>query len=180
MDSSRRSDDGLQEMNDEPGEIMARNPEIEGNRPLARSQALVTAEAGDELLVYDLTKHRAHCLNRGAAFVWSACDGRRTIDEIAEQASAEMQSEVDGEWVTLALKQLDDARLLAGRYGYKARISRRELVRRLGWGAAVAIPLVSTILAPTPVAAGSCLASGATCGVSVQCCSGVCTGSVCA
>ncbi len=159
---------------------MAKNFAIEGNRPLARSEALVTAEAGDELIVYDLTRHRAHCLNRGAAFVWSVCDGRRTIDEIAERAVTALQSEVDGEWVTLALKQLDEAQLLAGRYGYKTGISRRELVRRLGLGAAVAIPLVSSILAPTPVAAASCLSSGAICSASAQCCSGLCSGTICA
>ncbi len=44
-------------------------------RPLARKADLVTKEVADEVLVYDLKSHKAHCLNQTAALVWKYCDG---------------------------------------------------------------------------------------------------------
>jgi hypothetical protein len=44
--------------------------------PLVRTVDLVIQELGQEILVYDLTCNKAHCLNRAAALVWRRCDGR--------------------------------------------------------------------------------------------------------
>jgi hypothetical protein len=44
--------------------------------PHARSEGLVIRELPEETLVYDLKRHRAHCLNPTAARVWSYCDGQ--------------------------------------------------------------------------------------------------------
>ena len=140
-------------------------------------------QTDEELLVYDLVRHRAHCLNRAAALVWAKCDGVRTVEEIAEGVGNEMNQAVNGQWVTFALKQLEDSHLLTERYGFAkelAGITRREMARRLGWGAAIAaFPLVSSILAPTAQAAASCLATGSPCTTSVQCCTGVCNVNMC-
>ena len=43
---------------------------------LARHDELVVQELPDEVLVYDLRKHKAHCLNQTAAFVWNHCNGQ--------------------------------------------------------------------------------------------------------
>ncbi|PYS79821.1 MAG: hypothetical protein DMF70_12375, partial [Acidobacteria bacterium] len=52
-------------------------------KPLARKEGLVIQELPDEVLVYDLDRDRAHCLNETAAFVWQRCDGRTSTVEIA-------------------------------------------------------------------------------------------------
>ena len=143
----------------EPVEIMTKKNEIAGRRPQARADALVIRQTGEELLVYDLRRHRAHCLNRAAAVIWRQCDGTRTVEGIAERAAAEINEHVDSEWVGFALKQLEESHLLAEPYGFGeklAGISRREMARRVGWGAVAAVPLVSSILAPTALAASSC------------------------
>ena len=162
---------------------MFKKTERSRRQPRARAEALVIRQTGEELLVYDLERHRAHCLNRAAALVWAECDGVRTLEEIAERAGVEINAQVDREWVSFALKQLEDSNLLAEQYGFSqelAGISRREVVRRLGWGTLAALPLVSSILVPTAQAAASCLAPGAACTTSVQCCTGLCNVNVCA
>jgi hypothetical protein len=162
---------------------MSKGVEEAGRRALSRTEGLVVTRAGEELLVYDLDRHRAHCLNRAAEIVWGECNGVRTIEEIAERVGKEMHETVNGEWVTFALKQLEEADLLAARRGFGENlkgISRREMVRRLRFlGAVAAVPLVASILAPTAQAAGSCKGPGAACTASVQCCTGVCNVTVC-
>ena len=54
----------------------------------ARRRSLLLRELGDETLAYDLSSHRASCLNREAAAVFHACDGRRSPQEIAAVVSA--------------------------------------------------------------------------------------------
>ena len=41
----------------------------EGDRPAARIRGVVVKAVGDEVLVYDLARHRAHSLNRLAAAI---------------------------------------------------------------------------------------------------------------
>ncbi|MBV9278705.1 MAG: hypothetical protein JOZ41_01360, partial [Chloroflexi bacterium] len=43
--------------------------------PRARKNGLIVRELEDEVLVYDLERHRAHCLNRAAGLVWKHADG---------------------------------------------------------------------------------------------------------
>ena len=161
---------------------MNKKVEEAGARALSRTEGLVVTKAGEDLLVYDLDRHRAHCLNRSAAIVWGECNGVRTIEEIAERVGEEMHETVNGEWVTFALKQLEEANLLAARRGFGEKlpgISRRQMARRLGWGALAAVPLVSSILVKTAQAAGSCKAPGVACTAPIQCCTGVCNVTVC-
>lgn len=156
-------------------------------RPLARTEGLVVRELREEVLVYDLERHRAVCLNRTAAAVWRLCDGRRDADSLARRLGEELKTEAPREVVLFALEQLERERLLAGtarrarRGGTKAGagVSRRELLKRAGVGAALALPLVTSILAPTPAKAASCLPTGSGCGTSAQCCSGLCSNGAC-
>ena len=48
--------------------------------PLSRNQDenLLSLPVGDELVVYDLERHKASCLNETAAQVWQWCDGATT------------------------------------------------------------------------------------------------------
>ena len=56
---------------------------MESGGPRARTTRLVTRDLGDELLVYDLERHKAYCLNRVAMEVFRHCDGETTIPDMA-------------------------------------------------------------------------------------------------
>lgn len=127
-------------------------------RPQARSHNLVTRELPDEELVYDLKNNQAHCLNKLAAAVWKQCDGHQTIAEIASLLQQETSATVSEQTVNVALYQLSKANLLDPQVGWapeKPNQLRRDILRRIGLGA-VALPLVTSIIAPTIAQAMSC------------------------
>jgi len=131
--------------------------------PRAREEELVVREVEDETLVYDLKRHKAHSLNPTAARVWRYCDGNTTIAEMARRLRAELDTPVDEQVVRLALQRLDGAHLLQERLipaGGAEQISRRSVARRLGMAAGLTIllPVVTSIVAPTPALAATCLA----------------------
>src|SRR5215471_4895476 len=132
--------------------------EMENNpAPLARTEELVVQELPDEVLVYDLRQHKAHCLNRTAAFVWNRCDGHSTPDEIARLMEKEWHSPVSVDAVWFTLNKLSKADLLQEKITLpqaKAGISRRSAMRRIGVGALM-IPVVMTIVSPTAMAGAS-------------------------
>ncbi|MFP5261143.1 MAG: PqqD family protein [Blastocatellia bacterium] len=145
--------------------------------PEARSEGLVVQHLTDELLVYDQDRHKAHCLNHTAALVWRHCDGKNTAADIARKLSRDAKAEVEAEVVWLALDQLSRTRLLKQKVSSDgAGVSRREVMRRIGIGAAVALPLVTSIVAPKASQAANCRPSGAACTAAAQCCSGLCPG----
>jgi coenzyme PQQ synthesis protein D (PqqD) len=125
---------------------------------LARRHGLVVQELPDEVLMYDLTQHKAHCLNQTAAFVWNHCDGETTVGEIAKLMEAEWQTAVSEDEVWLALDRLSKADLLEERIilpAAKAGISRRNAVRQLGLGAVLALPAVMSLVSPTAAQSAS-------------------------
>ena len=67
--------------------------------PKARSEDIVSQQAGDELLVFDKKFHHAHCLNKLAGLVWRHCDGQRSVADLAgivhEQAEDSCRCAVD-------------------------------------------------------------------------------------
>ena len=149
------------------------------NKPVARKEGLVIERLAEEVLVYDTDRDRAHCLNETAAFVWQRCDGRTTTTEIARLLGKQVNATVDEKLVWLALDQLGVNHLLANRPAAPASfagLNRREMVRALGLAAAVAVPVVTSIVAPTAAQAATCKASGDTCVSSPECCSNVCDG----
>jgi hypothetical protein len=153
---------------------------VEGPR-LARSDDLVIEALEDELLVYDRTNKRAHCLSADAARVWQACNGKR--DATALSAELGLPQAV----VRQALDELEASELLDPRFelvnvvpdnGNGKVVTRRELaVRSAKVGTAVATaPLILSITAPTAMAAitptfSQCaVSSGNSCGnVAGQC-----------
>ncbi|HEV2883994.1 MAG TPA: PqqD family protein [Pyrinomonadaceae bacterium] len=126
--------------------------------PEARREGIVTREVDGELLVYDLTRDKAHCLNPTAALVWKSCNGRRDVDELARSLGKELGRPVDKTIVQLTLNQLSSNHLLTKKFEvplFAPDLSRRALVTRLGV-AAVLLPLITTITAPTALANVSC------------------------
>ena len=145
--------------------------------PKARKEQLIVKELPDELLIYDLQRDKAHCLNETAALVWKNCDGRKTVDQLRELMEENAGSPVPEEMVWLALDQLETFRLLdeaALKPVQFAGMSRRDMVRRVGI-AAIALPVILSIVAPTAQAQASGLPPGACCGNPGVCASGSCT-----
>ena len=129
----------------------------DGHIALARKRELIVKELTDEVLVYDLSDNKAHCLNQTAAFVWKHCDGETTVPEIAAMMEAEWKKPVGEETVWLALKQLSRAKLLeepVTATGESMRASRRAVLRKLGAAAALT-PMVISLVAPTASAGAS-------------------------
>ena len=152
--------------------------------PRARTEGLVVHELSDEVLVYDQDRDKAHCLNQTAALVWKYCDGKTTVTSMAQQLGRDLKTErVDEKIVWYALNQLGKNHLFEETVAppaVLAGMSRREMVRVLSVAAVVAVPLVTSIIAPTPAQASTCLNSGQVCTSSAQCCSGICSGGTCA
>ena len=134
--------------------------------PRARREGLVVRQLPDELLVYDLERHEAHCLNRTAALVFNRADGQTPVHDIAAALRRELKAVDTDRLAWLALDRLDRAHLLdqaptppPGLVGP----SRRDLLRRAGLAAAL-LPVVSSILAPRAAeAAGTCVVGDTGC-----------------
>jgi len=149
--------------------------------PLARSERLVVKELAEETLVYDLDRDKAHCLNQTAKQIWHLCDGRNSAGDIANALAASAGAPVAEAVVEHGLRQLAEAQLIergSSSSSDAGRMSRRELMRRAGLAAVIALPVVTSIIAPTPAEASSCAHP---CSVTAQCspfpgtvCSGGC------
>jgi hypothetical protein len=167
-------------------------------KPRARS-GLILRAVGNELIVYDSQTHVAHCLNRTAALVFQAADGRENIEALSARLGRQAEIEVPQEVVAAALDELADAGLLeapvpgldgvAGHWSpppsRPAEPSRRSAMR--AFGVAALAPIVASLVVPTPAEAAntcipqaSCTAAnfGQPCYVAAQaeCASKICTG----
>jgi hypothetical protein len=150
--------------------------------PEARRVGLVVQELSGEVLVYDRERNKAHCLNSTAARVWRYCDGKTSVAQIAHAIEAEINAPVDEDVIWLGVEQLSKTHLLqesAKLPEHKSGLSRREVMKRIGLAAAVALPVVTSIIAPTAAQAANCIASGQPCTTGAQCCSGLCPAGTC-
>lgn len=157
-------------------------------KPLARTTGLVIREAHDELVVYDTTSHRAHCLNQTAAVVFCHADGTRSIRDLAALLAG--TDTAGGEALAgEALERLAEAGLLERPAATARAPSRREVLRQVGLGAALLTPVVTSLLVPSPAQAAAtcvqeidCFANeGERCYITVQseCASKTCVGGFC-
>ena len=131
--------------------------------PQARRDGVLFQAIDDEVIVYDTERHKAHCMNRTAARVWEHCDGQTSVAEVARRLTHELQTPVDDRVVWLAVEQLGKAHLLAETPQPPRGLSRRELLKRLGVAAALALPLVTTIVTPAAAQGASCIPLGEPC-----------------
>ncbi len=132
-------------------------------KPERRRNGLVVTPLEGEVLVYDLDRHRAHCLNETAARVFERCDGKTSVRELARALPAAGRGPAGESVVWLALERLEKANLLATPLGAEAParlLSRRELVRRAAVASALLLPVITSVIAPTPAeAAATCVAN---------------------
>ncbi len=148
--------------------------------PQARQDRLSVQELGDETIIYDEQRDHVHRLNRTAALVWRHCDGRSTISDLASMLQTEIKTPVTDEVVWLALDRLEKEHLLQDRLIRPAdakQITRRQMLRKaaLVGGATLLLPVVQSMVAPTPAMAMSigCAKHGQTYSLARPCCPGL-------
>ncbi|MGI8653701.1 MAG: PqqD family peptide modification chaperone [Pyrinomonadaceae bacterium] len=115
---------------------------------------MVVTDLQNEVVIYDRQRNKAFCLNHTAALVWKHADGATPVAKIAERLEKELKTPVDETLVWYALRELEKDGLLEPQATLPltlAALSRRELIKTIGNGAAIAIPLV--ILMGVPSAA---------------------------
>ena|ERR1700730_7301408 len=135
--------------------------------PRSRTHGLVIRELDDETLVYDTERDEAYCLNQTAALVWQQCDGKTTAAQAVRSLQNKLDLSVDIDFVWLAIKQLRRYHLVAGTMKSPS-VLRRDLVLKYA-PAALALPVIISITAPTPAQAATC---GQPCSSQSQCLTG--------
>ncbi len=142
------------------------------NNPKARRDGLFSERLAEETIVYDKVNHTAHTLNSTVAMVWQSADGDQSVNELTQILHSRLGIPADRGVVVLALEQLQAAGLLEVCIGAQPSIgvqassdveketeytSRREVARRLAIAgvSAAMIPLVASVMAPTPAMAAS-------------------------
>lgn len=150
------------------------------NKPTARQDDIVVQDVLDETVIYDRKRDKVHLLNPTAAFVWQHCDGQRTPGDLAALLQQKYQTPQSEDLVWLALDRLEKAHLLAEKVISNERktITRRRVFKMAGVGIAL-LPVIKTIVAPTPVQAGSGNGRGSSCTSGNDCASGFCKDNTC-
>jgi hypothetical protein len=127
-------------------------------KPKIRQDNLLAEEVQGECVIYDSNNKKAHHLNSTLSWVWKHSDGTRTIDDLASAMQRDMGYDDAPRIIATGLKQLADANLLETDSvdlnvvaPVDSTVSRRAVMA----GAAIAAPMISSILAPTPAAAKS-------------------------
>ena len=140
-----------------------------------RQRKLIARRIGDELLLFDEEANTAHCLNEIAGEMWMACEGGSSALEAAEVLRPRWP-DMDEEVVRASLIQMASTGLLDEMKNKKTvSVSRRELVQKLGFTAAVALPILvtSVLIPPAAAAASPCGGLGSLCGPGKPaCCAG--------
>src|SRR5262249_5341349 len=133
-----------------------------------------------EVLLFDSATDKAHVLNETAALVWKLDNGKRSVEQITQLAARELHSAPNQDLIWLALTQLSKAGLLEQPLTAvppSLRLSRREFIQKAAL-AAMLIPVVKTVAAPTRNQISSC--SEDTCITTDDCCPGlICEANTC-
>src|SRR5882672_2710045 len=149
--------------------------------PCSRTDNLVIRELDDETLVYDSERNEAHCLNQTAALVWKQCNGKTTAAQAAQFLQSSLNVVVDADLIWLAVRQLERFRLVEPASKSRS-VSRRKLILKYA-PAALALPAIMSITAPTPAQSASCTPPnaviGCPCSTDSDCASFNCNGGIC-
>ena len=127
--------------------------------PKSRKENLVVQELDGEVLIYDLTENKAFCLNKTSALVWQSCDGSRTIADISDAVGKQLNSQVNEDIVWLAIDQLSKENLVEKPTETNDKfngLSRREVIRKVGFASLIALPVITALVTPVAAAAASC------------------------
>ena len=131
--------------------------------PQSRQENIVIQELNNEILIYDLNKNKAFCLNETSAKIWQECDGKKSVAEISQILSRKLKFDISENIVWLALNQFKTDNLLAESRDLVTPfdgLNRREIVKRIGFASMVALPIISAVVAPSALHAQSGLCGG--------------------
>ena len=133
---------------------------MQTDKPRVRQSSLFSEDMHGERVIYDNGNKKVHPLNPTMTWIWDHCDGSRTIDELIATLHSDTGCDDARGLITSGLKQLAEANLLepgsvdrtALDEGERSTVSRRAAVVA---GISIAVPIMTSILAPTPAAAKS-------------------------
>ena len=119
-------------------------------KPCAKKDFVVVEESPNEALVYDSSNNKLHVLTPAATAVWKSCDGKTSVSEIAGKLKAELNDDLGEDVTWLALEELEKCGLLENSVNIpQESVSRRALIKTV----AVSLPLITTLIAPSPARA---------------------------
>lgn len=119
--------------------------------PRSRKDNLVIQEMDGEVLIYDLNDNRAFCLNETSALIWQACDGKKSTAEIGEWVAGKLNSPINEDFIWLALNQLKREDLIENEVTVPIELeglSRRQIIKKIGISSMLALPIVTSLVAP--------------------------------
>jgi hypothetical protein len=120
--------------------------------PKARTENIVVQNLRDEVLIYDTITNQAFCLNETSSKVFNHCDGATSFEELKRKYR------FTDELIYLAIDELKAKNLLDSAANYEtpfAGMNRREVIRQVGFATMIALPFISSMIAPTAANAGS-------------------------
>jgi hypothetical protein len=115
--------------------------------PLARRSNIFAEKLPEEIVVYDKTSHKVHCLSKTAGAVWESCDGTKTVEDLAPIVEARVGAPVDRDLVVLALEELEKANLLEAGSGVVSNVGTTSRRQVIGKHVLSGTALVATIFA---------------------------------
>jgi hypothetical protein len=125
--------------------------------PFLRTENIVIKELPSEILIYDLEKNKAFCLNETARLIMEQCDGIRSIDEAIINLNQKLKSKVGEEMVWMVVDQLKSANFIEKDYEIPVaitRVSRRKILHSAA-ALGIALPIITSLVAPTAAQAQS-------------------------
>lgn len=132
---------------------------MQTDKPCVRQSDLLSEEIHGERVIYDNRNKKVHHLNPTMSWVWSHCDGSRTVNELITAMQRDTGGDDARGLLSSGLQQLAEANLLEpGSVDLIALgVQRRTVSRRAAVtaGVSIAVPIMTSILAPTPAAAKS-------------------------
>jgi hypothetical protein len=122
------------------------------NLPKSRTNDIVVQNLSNEVLIYDLLTNQAFGLNETATVVFNSCNGRTSLSKLKEEAR------LTDEMIFLALEELKRFGLIEQGSDFSSPfdgMSRREIIRKVGLSSLIAMPVISSLIAPTAAQAQS-------------------------
>lgn len=139
--------------------------------PKARSEGIVSQDLDKEVLIYDRKTNKSFHLNETSSIVYQACDGKTSFQDL--QARHQLSDDV----IFMALDQLCNENLIVSEVDYASpfeAMTRREVIKKVGFASMVVLPVISVLVVPTSVNASStCLTDGQSDCRVTPCCPGL-------
>lgn len=128
----------------------------------------IVQELDNEVLIYDTNANKSYCLNSTARIVFNACDGKNLFSDL----------ELPDDLIFFTLDEFKKNDLIEDDYVSPfAGINRREVIKKVGLGTMIALPVISGLIAPSAAMAASGACSSVCIGPGQDVCAG-CTGPV--